>query len=141
MADRITHPKRTRPFVIQKNREQLVRNNFLHDFSYVAEKPVEIERLRRDAANFQKEVEQVGPLAEADFGFGFNGHQYEFVSRPTAAGVSAAEPFCSSRMMATLALAPMRFAPAATIVRRFARVRMPPDALTPILSPTARRMS
>ena len=41
----------------------------------------------------------------------------------------------------TLALAPMRVAPAAAIFLRSASVRIPPEALTPISGPTARRIS
>ena len=41
----------------------------------------------------------------------------------------------------TLALAPMRVAPAATIFSRSSSVRMPPEAFTPISGPTARRIS
>ena len=43
--------------------------------------------------------------------------------------------------MATLALAPMRLAPASTIFFASAVVRMPPDALTPMSLPTTCRMS
>ncbi len=43
--------------------------------------------------------------------------------------------------MRTLALAPIRVAPAATMAFRSASVRMPPDALTPIDVPTVRRIS
>jgi hypothetical protein len=41
----------------------------------------------------------------------------------------------------TLALAPMRLAPAAAIVRKSDSVRMPPEAFTPISGPTTCRMS
>src|SRR4051812_2652563 len=42
--------------------------------------------------------------------------------------------------MATLALAPMRLAPASTIFFASAAVRIPPEALTPMSFPTTRRM-
>ncbi len=43
--------------------------------------------------------------------------------------------------MRTPALAPMRVAPAATIAFICSRSRTPPDALTPISSPTTRRIN
>ena len=42
--------------------------------------------------------------------------------------------------MATLALAPIRVAPAATIERSCVSVRIPPEALTPISGPTVDRI-
>jgi hypothetical protein len=43
--------------------------------------------------------------------------------------------------MATLALAPTRLAPAATIRSKSSSVRMPPDAFTPNSEPTAARIN
>src|SRR5207245_5748014 len=47
----------------------------------------------------------------------------------------------SAPRIAALADVPSRFAPASSIARASASVRMPPEALTPIVSPTAARSS
>ena len=58
-----------------------------------------------------------------------------------AKSIAARHPEPSAARIAALADAPMRFAPASIIARTSARLRMPPDALTPTAGPTAARIS
>src|ERR1700745_2583381 len=116
MPDRVPHAQRTRPLVVEQDCKELVGNYFLYDLTDIIQEAIKIERFRCNTADFEKEIEQFRPLAEADFGFARGGHQYGFASPAGAAEVST-NPDSSSRIIETLALAPIRFAPAATICR------------------------
>src|SRR5579863_3553017 len=127
MADRIPDAQPLRLLTVQKNRKKIVGNYVFHDRGEVCEQFIEIQRFRSGARHLQKEVEQLGALAEADGGLAGHGHGI----RQTAIAST----------IFTLLLEPIRVAPAVTIFRRSASVRMPPEAFTPMTGPTARRIS
>src|SRR6185436_17418291 len=74
----------------------------------------------RDFGDFEEEVQQLAALLEE----GGGGHR--------------GEPAPASSRILTLALAPMRVAPAALIFWKSSQLRMPPAALMPISPPTTR---
>ena len=106
-------------FVIEKDREDIVRNHALDVICDSGQKAVEIEGFRRNCRNFEKKVEEFGAFLELDALTLGDRHR----------------DYSTLWMMLTLALAPTRLAPAATIFRKSARVRIPPEALTPISGP------
>ncbi len=116
---------------IKQDGEQVVGNDIFDDGGDVGENAVQIERVRSGGGNIQEKIEQFGAFLEADLGFaGGRGHH----AVPDAAARAAST-------ILTLALAPIRVAPAASIFSRSSSVRIPPEALTPISGPTARRIS
>ena len=111
-------------------REQIVGHHALDDCGDVVEQLVEIQRLRRDARHFQQEVEQLGALAKRTGAL-----RVAWPCRGEFAALGESGAVASTIL--TLALAPMRVAPAAIMLCRSSSVRMPPDAFTPISRPTA----
>src|ERR1019366_8416609 len=100
------------------------------------EQSIQIESLRRDAGNLQKKIEKLAALSEPNGWF--------YPRQPDAVPGHLYTPVASAPLdstMATLALAPTRVAPPATIARRVSSVRTPPEAFTPIFGPTVARIS
>ena len=127
MPDGITDAQVLPLFVEQQNGEKIVRDHAPDDVRNVGEQLIQIERLRRDGRDFQQKIEQIAAFAEP---YG------RFNARRDMSGLfHLRRLFASpvSSMICTLALAPTRFAPAATIARRSASVRMPPEAFTPMI--------
>src|SRR5262249_311832 len=111
----------------------VVRQHLLDDLGNVGEELVEVQSLAGGGGDLQQEIEQLGSLAKTDSGFAGSLHGVPLTWRPVQAAVAST--------ILTLALAPIRVAPAAVIVWRSASERMPPEALTPIDGPTALRIS
>src|SRR5579885_251546 len=133
MADAVADAEVAALFVIEQDGEEVVRQDALDDFGHIGQQLFEIESLGRSGRHFQQEVEQFRPFAKPNRGFTGGLHR-------TLGELAAAQAAVASIIL-TLALAPIRVAPAATMARRSSSVRMPPEAFTPISGPTTRRIN
>src|SRR5206468_877064 len=101
--------------VIEQDGEQLAVDDLLDDIGDIGEQLIEIQRLRSDCRHFEQKIEQLGALAKTHGGFSWGRHFQPGSRRPAVAST-----------IFTLALAPMRLAPAAAIFCKSSRVRTPP---------------
>ena len=139
MADGIADAQAVLALAIQQDREQVVRDNVLHDGGDVRQNAIQVERLRCCGGNVEEKVEQFGAFLKTNSRF--TGH---FAGGRRHGQVADSEVCAADRaaaMILTLELAPMRVAPAASILSRSSKVRIPPDAFTPMSGPTVRRIS
>ncbi len=131
MADGITDAKPVLALAVKQDGEEIVGNDIFHNGGDVGENAVQIERVRSCGGNIQEKIEEFCAFLETDFGFaGRRGHH----AVPDSAARAASTIW-------TLALAPIRVAPASSIFSKSSSVRIPPEAFTPISGPTARRIS
>src|SRR4051812_8833836 len=120
------------PVVVQQNGEQIVRQHFMDNLGHVGQQLVQVQGERSRGRNFEQEIQQLASLFKTDTGFACSLHGL-FLSRDAQAAVAST--------IFTLALAPIRVAPAAVIAWTSCSVRIPPEAFTPMLGPTAARIS
>ena len=82
VADAITDTQVAALVVVKQDGEEVIRQNAMYDFGDVAEKLVEIERLRSGGGHFEQKIEQLRPFTETDRGFASGLHDYVPGPRP-----------------------------------------------------------
>src|SRR5581483_8348310 len=101
------------PFLaVEQDGEQIVGQHLLNDLGDVGKQLIQIQGLAGGGGDFQEEIEQLGSLAKTNSGFAGSLHGVPLILRPVQAAVAST--------ILTLALAPMRVAPAAVMVCRSA---------------------
>src|SRR5260221_10095624 len=124
MADAMADAESAEAVAVKQKPVEVERDDGTNDLGDAGEETIEIQGVAGDGGDFQKKVEQFLALLEALILLGWRHGDQAAVA-------------CT---ILTLALAPMRVAPAAAIALRSSRVRTPPLAFTPISGPTVRRM-
>ncbi len=98
--------------VIKQDRKEIVRQHAAYDFGDIGEQSIEIEGLRRGGRDFQQEIEQLRTLAKTNGCFTRRLH-----GRIPGGATGGAQAAVASTIF-TLALAPIRVAPAAVMARK-----------------------
>src|SRR5690348_9413843 len=130
MPDRIADGEPAPQLAVEQDGEQVVGNDFLDDLGEIRQNAIQVECLRSHLGDLEQKIEQFGAVLEHAL----------LALRGSGRGCLCGGHQFPETTIFTLALAPIRLAPAATMLLKSSLVRMPPEALTPIAGPTMERI-